>query len=153
MAMSRRMIGCLLLLPIASAALAQAPRDIQREERNRRLVVEFYEAVFARHDLSAADRYLSEDYIQHNPRVPDGRAPFVAAFSRLFAANPAMRSRILRSATDGDLVFLHVHSQSSPEARGRVIAEIFRVSGDRIVEHWDVMQDIPETAANNSGML
>ena len=158
---SRRALALPALLAAAAPAQAQAPapapaagaRDLAGEERNRRLVVEFYEAVFVRHDLGAAERFLSEDYIQHNPRVPTGRAAFVAVFTRVLAANPSARSRVLRSATDGDLVFLHAHSRASAEDRGRVIVDIFRVAGDRIVEHWDVIQDIPETAANGNGML
>ncbi|WP_376097926.1 nuclear transport factor 2 family protein [Roseomonas sp. CCTCC AB2023176] len=160
MPIARRTAIAAALLPAMQVSLAQAQpqvqaprRDVEREERNRRLVVAFYEAVFVRHDLSAAERYLSEDYRQHNPRVPDGRAAFVAVFSRILAANPQARSRIVRSAADGDLVFLHVHSQSNPSDRGRAIVDIFRVEGDRIVEHWDVIQEVPETAANGNTMF
>lgn len=138
---------------MATPAEAQPARDLAREERNRRLVLDFYEAVFVRHDLSVAERVLSEGYVQHNPRVPDGRAAFVAAFTRIFAANPEARSRVVRSATDGDLVYLHVHATSRPGDRGRAIVDIFRVAGDRIVEHWDVIQEVPETAANGNGMF
>jgi len=147
--MRRRLLPALL---IPAAALAQS-RDLAREEANRRLVLDFYEAVFVRRDLAAAERYLSEGYIQHNPLVPDGRAAFVAAFTRIFAANPQGSSRIIRSATDGDLVYLHVHSRSSPTDRGRAIVDIFRVEGGMIVEHWDVIQPVPENAANTNGMF
>lgn len=146
----RRRLLPALLLPVA--ALAQG-RDLAREEANRRLVIDFYEAVFTRHDLSAAERLLSEGYIQHNPRVPDGRAAFVNAFRAIFAANPQASSRIIRSAADGDLVYLHVHSRSTHEDRGRAIVDIFRVEGGRIVEHWDVIQPVPETAANSNTMF
>ncbi len=147
--MRRRLLPALLL----SAAAAAQTRELTREEANRRLVIDFYEAVFVRRDLSAAERYLSEGYIQHNPLVPDGRAAFVAVFTRVFAANPQGSSRIVRSATDGDLVYMHVHSRSSPADRGRAIVDIFRVDGDRIVEHWDVIQAVPETAANTNTMF
>ena len=158
MPLTRRLAAlAALLLPapaLAQTSTAPSPaRDLAREERNRRLVVEFYEAVFVRHDLSVAERALGEGYIQHNPRVPDGRAAFVAAFTRIFAANPEARSRILRTATDGDLVFLHVHARSNASDRGRAIVDIFRVEGDRIVEHWDVIQEVPETAANANTMF
>lgn len=144
-------VALFLLAP--SLAPAQPARDLVQEEKNRALVLEFYEAVFVRHDLTAADRVLAETYIQHNPRVPDGRAAFVAVFTRMFAANPAARARVVRSATDGDLVYLHVHTKSSPEDRGRAIVDIFRVAGGRIVEHWDVIQEVPEAAANGNTMF
>ncbi|WP_426959224.1 nuclear transport factor 2 family protein [Muricoccus radiodurans] len=149
----RRLVPFLALLPVAAPALAQPARDLAQEERNRRLVIDFYEAVFVRHDLTVAERVLSEGYIQHNPRVPDGRAAFVAAFTRIFAANPEARSRIVRSAAEGDLVYLHVHARSNAADRGRAIADIFRVAGDRIVEHWDVIQEVPESAANGNTMF
>lgn len=145
-------LAALLLTALPLTAIAQT-RDLVREEANRRLVVEFYEAVFIHHDLTAADRFLSEGYIQHNPLVPDGRAAFVAVFTRVFAANPQASSRIIRTATDGDLVWLHSHSRSSPTDRGRAIVDIFRVQGDRITEHWDVIQPVPETAANANTMF
>ena len=147
--MRRRFLPALLL---PAAARAQS-RDLAREEANRRLVLDFYEAVFIRRDITAAERFLSEGYIQHNPLVPDGRAPFIAAFTRIFAANPQGSSRIIRSATDGDLVWLHVHSRSNPADRGRAITDIFRVEAGRIVEHWDVIQPVPETAANGNTMF
>jgi predicted SnoaL-like aldol condensation-catalyzing enzyme len=146
------LVSALLAVPLAPAA-AQATRDAAREERNRQLVIEFYEAIFVRHDLSVAERMLAEDYIQHNPRVATGRAAFIAAFTRIFADNPAARSRIVRSATDGDLVFLHVHAKSNPDDRGRAIVDIFRVANGRIAEHWDVIQPVPETAANGNTMF
>jgi len=50
-------------------------------------------------------------------------------------------------------VVLHVHSKRTPEARGRAIIEIFRIVDGKIDEHWDVIQEIPETSANSNGMF
>ncbi len=46
---------------------------------------------------------------------------------------------------EGDLVALYVHSVRVPGTRGRRIVDIFRVSDGKVVEHWDVIQDIPES--------
>lgn len=143
----------LTLLLLAPPALAQAPRDLAQEERNRALVVEFYETVFQRRELAAAERFVAEGYIQHNPRVPDGRAAFMAFATRLFAATPEGRTRLVRAGTMGDLVFLHIHSQGSANDRGRAIVDIYRVANGMIVEHWDVIQEVPEQAANPNGMF
>jgi predicted SnoaL-like aldol condensation-catalyzing enzyme len=140
----------------AQTPLARAPalgRDLAQEERNRRLVVEFYEGVFIRRDLSVAERLLAEDYIQHNPMVPTGRTAFIAVFGRVLAANPQRSSRIVRSAAEGDLVWLHVHSIPAPGARGSAIVDIFRVADGLIAEHWDVVQPVPENAANSNTMF
>lgn len=134
---------------------AQAPvaRDFAKEERNRQIVVDFYNGVFNKHDVAGASPVLLDSYIQHNPGVPNGKAPFVDHFTAFFKANPNARSRIVRSATDGDLVYLHVHSTNGEGDRGRAIVDIFRVENGRIAEHWDVIQRVPEQAANSNTMF
>ncbi|WP_276972317.1 nuclear transport factor 2 family protein [Tatumella ptyseos] len=132
----------------------QSPaRNLAQENRNLQLVYHFYNQFFNDHELSAADRDLSAGYIQHNPHVPDGRAPFVHYFAGYFKANPHAHSVISQYATYGDRVFLRVHSVRNPDDRGRAIVDIFRVKDGKITEHWDSVQDVPATAANNNTMF
>jgi predicted SnoaL-like aldol condensation-catalyzing enzyme len=121
-------LAFLLAGPGARAEAPAAGRDLVQEERNRRLVVEFYEGVFIRRDLALARHLLAED--RH--------AAFGALFTRVLATDPQASSRILRSAAEGDLVWLHVHATPSPGARGSTIVDIFRVADGRIADHWDV---------------
>lgn len=151
--LKRSLLGWVAIVLILGTSAQAQERDLAKENANLRIVIDFYERFFQKQDLSAADQYIQEDYIQHNPRVADGRAPLIEVFKRVFAANPNRENRILRSGTSGDLVFLHVYSKSNSEDRGRVIAEVFRIEEGMIAEHWDVMQDIPEEAANSNGML
>ena len=127
-------------------------RDLAAEEANRALVVEFYDQFFNEHNIAASD-VIAEDYIQHNPNVPDGKAPLVSFFSGYFAENPESRARIVRSATDGDLVWLHVQSTNGEEDLGEAVVDIFRVEDGMIVEHWDVIQTVPSEAANSNTMF
>ncbi|QRY63267.1 nuclear transport factor 2 family protein [Gordonia sp. PDNC005] len=129
---------------------ADAGRTAQ--EANRTLVVDFYNSFFNRHDVNAAT-VVADDYKQHNPQVPDGKAPFVSYFAEYFRANPQATNRIVRSATDSDLVYLHVHSASGPSDRGQAVVDIFRVADGKIVEHWDVIQDVPAESANGNSMF
>lgn len=146
--------AALALILGAMPALAQdAPRDLAQEEANRALVVEFYNAFFNDHDISAAERFVAEDYIQHNPSVPDGRAPIIEFFSDNFQKNPGRSSRIVRTAAEGDLVWLHVHSRQNEADRGLAVVDIFRVEDGKIAEHWDVIQPVPDTAANDNTMF
>ncbi|RVV97314.1 hypothetical protein EKE94_14985 [Mesobaculum littorinae] len=138
-------------LPVGAVA-QDSDRDLAAEEANRRLVVEFYDRFFNAHEIEAAD-VIAEDYIQHNPAVPDGRTPLVSFFTDVFADNPDARAEIVRSAADGDLVWLHVHSTNGPEDRGAAVVDIFRVEDGLIVEHWDVVQPVPEEAANDNTMF
>lgn len=143
----------LFAAPSAGFAQEAAARDLAQEEANRKLVLEVYDRIFNQHDLSAAEEFIAEDYIQHNPHVPNGRAPVVEFFSKHFAATPEARSRIVRSSAEGDLVWLHVHATNGPEDRGRAVVDIFRVEEGKIVEHWDVIQAVPETPANDNTMF
>lgn len=127
-------------------------RDLATEEANRALVVEFYDQFFNEHNIAASD-VIAEDYIQHNPNVPDGKAPLVSFFSGYFAENPESRARIVRSAADGDLVWLHVQSTNGEEDLGEAVVDIFRVEDGMIVEHWDVIQPVPLEAANSNTMF
>ncbi len=127
-------------------------RDLATEEANRALVVEFYDQFFNEHNIAASD-VIAEDYIQHNPNVPDGKAPLVSFFSGYFAENPESRARIVRSAADGDLVWLHVQSTNGEEDLGEAVVDIFRVEDGMIVEHWDAIQTVPSEAANSNTMF
>ena len=123
------------------------------QERNRKLVVEFYDSFFNAHDVDRAAVVVADDYRQHNPEVPDGKAPFVGYFKGYFKENPASRARIVRSAADGDLVWLHVHSTNGAEDRGIAVVDVFRVKDGKIVEHWDVIQAVPVQSANSNTMF
>ena len=138
---------------VSTPVFAQQTRDIAKEEANRKLVLEFYDGVFNKHEVEKYSEVLAENYIQHNPGVPDGKAPFVKFFTQRFKDNPKATARIVRSATDGDLVFLHLQSKMNEEDRGRAIVDIFRVDNGKIVEHWDVIQAVPETSKNNNTMF
>ncbi|ELY3773914.1 ester cyclase [Cronobacter dublinensis] len=135
----------------ANGAVASA-RQSDVEEANRQRVITFYDRFFNQHDTAAAD-VVADDYRQHNPEVPDGKAPFVNYFSGFFRDNPQSRAKVIRSAADGDLVWLQVHSTNGSHDRGQAVLDIFRVKDGKIVEHWDIIQDVPEKAANANTMF
>lgn len=146
------LIAGLMLLAATAHAAPTEVRDLRQEEANRSLVVGFYDRFFNQHDIGAAS-VVADGYRQHNPGVPDGKPPFVAYFTDFFKQNPTSTSRIVRTATAGDLVYLHVHFQVAPGDRGYAVIDIFRVDKGRIVEHWDVVQPVPEQAANTNTMF
>ena len=136
------------------ASANQVKNEHSTAEQNKQIVTDFYEGVFLKHQVQAyADRYIGQQYIQHNPHVPDGKAPFTEYFTQYFKENPQAKSVIKRAVADGDLVFLHVHSQQNAQDRGTAIVDIFRVENGKIVEHWDVQQEVPEKAANQNTMF
>jgi len=143
----------LVLAGSATAEPAIQARDTSVEEANRQLVLTFYDSFFNRHDIVQAAKVVADDYRQHNPGVPDGKAPLVDYFTGFFKSNPQSRARIVRSAADGDLVWLHVHSTNGKDDLGRAVLYIFRVKDGQIVEHWDVIQDVPGKSANPNTMF
>jgi len=141
-----------ITIALCSSAFAQ-PRDLPTEEANRKLVLTFYEQFFNRHETVKASEVVAEDYRQHNPEVPDGKKPFVDFFTGYYKSNPHSKVRVVRSAADGDLVYLHVHATNGPNGRGQAVVDIFRVRNGKIVEHWDVIQDVPAKSANKNTMF
>ncbi|HWO03626.1 MAG TPA: nuclear transport factor 2 family protein [Methylomirabilota bacterium] len=138
------------LLLAASAALAAAG---EREEANKKAVVEFYDKALNQKDFEAAAPYFGSRYVQHNPNAPDGIDGFKAFLGFLTEKFPQSRSEIKRVLADGDYVILHVHAVRTPGERGSAIVDVFKLENGKIVEHWDVVQPIPEKSANGNGMF
>jgi predicted SnoaL-like aldol condensation-catalyzing enzyme len=109
----------------------------------REIVLAFYEAALNEKNVTKAGEFLGDTYIQHNPRVADGPEAFLRFVQFRHDRFPAARNEVKRVIADGDIVALHVHSVVVPETPGRNIVDIFRVEGGKVVEHWDVVQDIP----------
>jgi predicted SnoaL-like aldol condensation-catalyzing enzyme len=138
-----------LVLAMTSAPAA----DAQQQEANKKNVVEFYEKALNQKNFEAASRYLGPRYTQHNPVAADGPEGLKAFIQFLRDKFPNSRSEIKRVFADGDYVIVHVHAIREPGTRGRAIIDIFKLENGKVVEHWDVAQDIPEKAANSNGMF
>jgi predicted SnoaL-like aldol condensation-catalyzing enzyme len=135
------------LMHAACAAVAQTP------EANKKNVVEFYNKALNDKDFDAASKYLGPRYTQHNPVAADGPEGLKGFLGFLRDKFPNSRSEIKRIFAEGDYVILHVHAVREPGTRGRAIIDIFKLENGKIVEHWDVAQDVPEKAANSNGMF
>jgi len=141
--MVRLLVLALFSLPVCAADL----------EGNKKKVAEFYEQAINKKDFDAAAKYLGPRYIQHNPTAPDGAEGLKGFIGFLKSKFPNSKSEIKRVFAEGDYVILHVHAVREPGTRGRAIIDIFRLENGKIVEHWDVAQDVPEKAANSNGMF
>ena len=150
---SAMLVASLIILVGGQAMAKGVQRNLATEEANLKLVVQFYEQFFNKHEVAKAAEIVSEDYKQHNPEVPDGKKPFVDYFSQFFKETPQSKVRIVRTATSSDLVWLQVHSTNSASDRGQAVLDIFRVINGKIVEHWDIIQDVPAQAANENSMF
>lgn len=140
---------CLLL-----AASCVAPAQAAAPQSNQEIVVAFFRMMFQDRDIDEAVRlYVGKNYIQHNPYMRDGVEPMVDFFPHYFEQHPQASVDIKRVIAEGDLVMIHNLWRESPEDRGQAVVDIFRVENGKIVEHWDVSQEIPENPANKNGMF
>jgi predicted SnoaL-like aldol condensation-catalyzing enzyme len=149
--MTRIILALVALLALTAAPVGAA--DAQQQEQNKKAVVEFYEKALNQKDFDAASKYLGPRYTQHNPNAPDGPEGLKTFLQVLKEKFPNSRSEIKRVFADGDYVILHVHAVREPGTRGNAIIDIFKLENGKVVEHWDVVQPIPEKAANSNGMF
>jgi predicted SnoaL-like aldol condensation-catalyzing enzyme len=155
--MSRRLLIASLALAAALAANLVAQRalaaDAAQMEQNKKTVAALYDAALNKKDFDEASKYLGPRYTQHNPTAkdgPEGLKGFIAFLKEKFPNN---RSEIKRIFADGDYVIVHVHAVREPGTRGNAIIDIYKLEDGKVVEHWDVVQPIPETAQNSNGMF
>jgi predicted SnoaL-like aldol condensation-catalyzing enzyme len=113
-------------------------------------VLAFYtEALVGLNPRAAFERHMSDDFVEHKPDVPEGTREATAAFLEQLIANlPQPRWTVERTIAEGDLVFLHARFSPAAGAPEYAIADVFRLSGCKVVEHWDVVGPPTEEQRN-----
>lgn len=107
---------------------------------NKELIEAFYREFFNDHIVEAADRYVREDYIQHNPGVQQGREALKQAFAAKFVSEPTFHLQIAKMISEDDMIAVYlknVDPQGNTKCR---VVDIYRVQDGKLAEHWDVLQ-------------
>jgi len=112
---------------------------------NKAIVRRLY-SVFRTGDVAALGEVLAEDFINHNPQTTNG----LAASQALFSQAGSIDAEIHRMICEGNLVAVHAH-YTTPESNAGM--DFFKIENGKIVEHWDVLQDIPDATASGQDMF
>ncbi|MBV1907746.1 MAG: nuclear transport factor 2 family protein [Kangiellaceae bacterium] len=150
------------ILATIAATVCQASESPSStvEQSNLKKAVYCMEILESRNDLAPSTRIeilrnecYSENFTEHAPHIKDGREALFSFFTGLYKKYPELSMSIKRSASDSDLVWLHLHVKHTPEARGRAAIQIFKMKDGKIVEHWGVGTSVPEKSLNDNTMF
>lgn len=144
------LVAASLCLTACSAPRAESvSRDVQKEEANRKIVMEMFSAK----SVEEITKNMADDYKQHNPTVADGKKGAQDFFTDLLKRFPNQKARVIHVAADGDYVWVHAHLTMSPEDPGVALVDIWRLKDGKMVEHWDIMQPVPAKTASGNPMF
>lgn len=137
-----------------TGAKKEVVRQMPETDERKRHVVAFYDLVFNQNEIrDTVERYVGDEFIQHNPNIETGKEGFIKFFERMAREHPRKRVTVKRAFAEGNHVILHC-LQEWPGMQNFATVDIFRLNGDgKIVEHWDVMQVMPQKSANPNGMF
>lgn len=124
-------------------------------EKNKQLVLDYYNKVVFAGKVELIDDYIADGYIQHSPVVASGKQAVIELIRDVLHSPDVERpfGEIVRVIAEDNLVMLHIRTYSWPDKNGTVIVDLFRVEDGKIVEHWDVIQAVPEESVNGNTMF
>lgn len=130
------------------------------EQSNLDKAIYCMEILESRNDLEPAKRIeilrkqcYAERFVEHSPHISGGREGLFELFIGRYKEFPQLSMTIKRSASEGDMVWLHLHAKRTPDSLGAALIHIFRMEDGMIVEHWGVGQPVPENPKNPNSMF
>lgn len=119
---------------------------------NKQNAIEFYRLAYNGEPERAVELYVGAEYTQHNPLVGNGKEAFIEYFTEMARDYPDKEIRFIRAVAEADLVALHTH-QTWPGNKEYVTMDFFRLDENgKIIEHWDSIQEVPDSTKNGNTM-
>lgn len=128
------------------------PRTPQ-EEANAQLILDPFNKVLIPMDKTLVDDFIAEDYLQHSSLAEPGREALKRWLDFVRKETPQATQKIYRILTQDDYVTSHQHVTRWPGDPGFAVMDIFRIEQGKIVEHWDVVQEIADNPVNPNSMF
>ena len=119
------------------------------EDPQVRIVLNAFDTLFNKRDYASAERFWSPRYIQHSAHIPPGRD---GLFGLVKALPATLRYENHVAAASGDFVILHGRFSGFGAPAAWVVADIVRMEGEALAEHWDVIQDESTREQSRSGL-
>lgn len=143
---------------LACQANEKSYSSLERSNLNKAIYC--MEILENRNDLKPSQRIdilrnecYSDDFVEHSPHISGGREGLFRLFQNRYKEYPKLSMSIKRSASEGDLVWLHLHVKRTPDSLGAALMHVFRMKDGMVVEHWGVGQPVPEVAKNKNTMF
>ncbi|MES2303295.1 MAG: nuclear transport factor 2 family protein [Pseudomonadota bacterium] len=148
----------LISAAIALALTTTAAHAEKCRLKPKQVVSQFMDEFYIQKKVRPAfEKWVDPGYIQHNPFAATGRDAAIAFLEPFVANNPTQKTTIHRIIADGNIVAVHSHGWNeagdAAAKRGFAVVDIFRVQGCKVMEHWDVLSPVPESAANTNTMF
>ena len=131
-----------------SSEISQLNQDQLTIENNKKVVTSFYQEFFGDYNFDAANKYIGDIYIQHNPAVADGRQALINAAEMWFQGATKKKINFNLVIAEKDLVYVQIISESNGTRQSTM--DVFRVTDGKISEHWDAFNTFKKEAKSQN---
>jgi predicted SnoaL-like aldol condensation-catalyzing enzyme len=141
-------------VPDMSNSSGPKPTDgsrVEQAQRNKRIIAEFYDLAINKKDFKAARAYMGPYYRQHSTYGSDGHEGLAGFIEWAKTELPNFHVDFVRMIADGDYVLMHNRGNASPDTKA--VFDLFRLENGKVVEHWDVIQPIPDQMPHSNTMF
>lgn len=120
---------------------------------HKSLIRDFYRRAVNQGDLAFADQLIADDYIQHSQAIKAGKAGIMEALQMMkqMPKPPATSTPFFRLIAEGNFVVTNLSFDWG--GKQKIVVDLFRFENGKAAEHWDAVQDQPETTANGHALM